>query len=281
MATPRTVFLVLLTLTTWLAADAAASERLGFVATRSGDVAIQPGGDGSFQAARVDRGIAPGDVLRTGAGASAKLVVGDGLMLIVSEETEIRFPAGPEERFRQTRGRARFVVLEGSRDEPGVRVAIGEDLFVHGWAVDFELWRNLEPQDGERPWRVCNQSGGLEIRGGFGVIEPKDDRCTDVGIASTPSDPYVPEDPPETPPTSTPGDDPRDDPDDLPGTPPVAAGPDDPRRPGGPPSLAEDMLDTPDSFGAEFDDLEPELPVEVDADLPGGGAGGGRTPGRP
>lgn len=252
MAPRATLAALLLALTS---AAPAQAER-AFLGLASGDVQHRPADAPSWAAARIDRTVGPGDALRTGAGSHAKLVFGDSLLVLVGENTELRIPKGPEDAWdvEQLRGRVRFLAMTGTRLDPGVRVALPQELFVHAWEIEFEILGMDEPQDGERPWRVCGQSGGLEIRGGFGVIEPKNDRCVDVGV--TASEPY---EPPEDPPDST--------------IPPfVGAGPELPPISSPPPSPSDpDMLDDPDRVLPDPDELEPELELDVDeADTPRG-----------
>ena len=62
-------------------APAALAEDVGFVAGTIGDVQIDRGDDGTWQAARRDSGLAIGDRIRTALGASAKIVLVDDTLL--------------------------------------------------------------------------------------------------------------------------------------------------------------------------------------------------------
>jgi len=103
------------------ATPARAAEPVGFVAVANGDVDVQQGG--AWQAATRDAQVAIGDAIRTGANASAKIVLVDDTLLQIDEETELRIETWQlgdaatknVSLVRQARGRLRATVGGASR----------------------------------------------------------------------------------------------------------------------------------------------------------------------
>ncbi|NNL67383.1 MAG: FecR domain-containing protein [Myxococcales bacterium] len=158
-------------------APAALAEDVGFVASTIGDVQIDRGDDGSWQAARRDSGLAIGDRIRTALGASAKIVLVDDTLLQIDEDTDLLLEsfhvgaAATQERsiLRQTRGRLRATVGDAFGGSTRIEVhtptaAIG----VKG--TDFEVVKAAL-------WEACLLSGGIDVTNPYGAAAPRPGYC--------------------------------------------------------------------------------------------------------
>ena len=169
---------------------AASAEPIGFIATAQGDVQLERGGTGSWQAAQRDAGVEIGDTLRTGADARVKIVLVDDTLLQIDEETELRIEswhvgaAATRERsiVRQARGRLRATVGDAFGGSTLLEIhtptaAVG----VKG--TDFEVVKATL-------WEACLLSGEIVVSNGFGSASPAAGQCVYAYGDKAPGDPF-------------------------------------------------------------------------------------------
>jgi hypothetical protein len=180
-----------LALALYLWAPAAWAEPIGFIAATHGDVRIERGGAGSWQAARHDGEVEIGDTLRTAADSRVKIVLVDDTLLQLDEETELRIEswhvgaAATRERsiVRQARGRLRATVGEAFGGSTLLEVhtptaAVG----VKG--TDFEVVKATL-------WEACLLSGAIVVSNGFGSASPAPGQCVYAYEDKAPGDPFA------------------------------------------------------------------------------------------
>ena len=98
----------------------AAGEPVGFIAVRTGIVEVQETASSSWEAGLIDRDLEIGDILRTGSGSAAKVLLVDETMLTLGESPELEIES--------------FLIGSGALRDPSVlrllkgraRVVIGE-----------------------------------------------------------------------------------------------------------------------------------------------------------
>jgi len=165
-----------------------AAEPVGFIAVANGDVDVQQGG--AWQAATRDAQVAIGDAIRTGAGASAKIVLVDDTLLQIDEETELRIETWhvgdaatrDVSIVRQARGRLRTTVGDAFGGSTNLEVHIPTAAIgIKG--TDFEVI------EGDL-WEACLLSGGIEVRNGFGAYAPRPGECVYAYGDRAPGDPH-------------------------------------------------------------------------------------------
>jgi len=165
-----------------------AAEPVGFVAVANGDVDVQQGG--AWQAATRDAQVAIGDAIRTGAGASAKIVLVDDTLLQIDEETELRIEtwhvgdAATKDvsLVRQARGRLRATVGDAFGGSTRLEVHIpSAAIGIKG--TDFEVV--------EGPvWEACLLSGGIHVTNTHGAASPAPGECLFAYADRAPGDPH-------------------------------------------------------------------------------------------
>ena len=169
-------------------AQEAASEPVGFVAVSNGDVKVQQAG--AWKAAERDGGVEIGDTIRTGSGASAKIVLVDDTLLQIDEETELRIEtwhigdAATKEisLVRQVRGRLRATVGDAFGGSTKMEVHIPTAAIgIKG--TDFEVIS-------DSLWEACLHSGGIDVSNAFGSASPKPGECVYAYGDKAPGDPH-------------------------------------------------------------------------------------------
>jgi hypothetical protein len=177
----------------WAAAAAcigggAAAEPVGFIAVANGDVSLREGG--TWQAAKRDGEVEIGDAIRTGTGASAKIVLVDDSLLQIDEETEIQIEtwhvgdAATKETsiVRQARGRLRTTVGDAFGASTRVEVHIPTAAIgIKG--TDFETVQGAI-------WEVCLLSGAIVVSNQFGQASPGEKQCVYAYGDKAPGDPH-------------------------------------------------------------------------------------------
>ena len=149
-----------------LLATPSLAEPVGFVAGIEGRVEIQPLGETSFAAARVDDEIEIGDVVRTGLDSAVKIVLVDDTTLSLGEDTEIAidsFVVGEAATrepsiLRQLKGQIRTRVGEAFGGT--TRVEIHTPTAVMG-VKGTELTSKIEDLGAEAVSLCCNWEGGV------------------------------------------------------------------------------------------------------------------------
>jgi hypothetical protein len=153
----------------------AAAEPVGFIAVANGDVSLREGG--AWHAAARDGEVEIGDAIRTGTGASAKVVLVDDSLLQIDEESEIQIEtwhvgdAATKETsiVRQARGRLRTTVGDAFGGSTRLEVHIPTAAIgIKG--TDFETVQGTI-------WEVCLLSGAIVVSNQFGQASPGEKQC--------------------------------------------------------------------------------------------------------
>jgi len=189
---------------------ASAAEPVGFFASLEGKVEMATPlavGAYSWHAAQRDGGVQVGDRVKTGLGASAKIVLVDDTLLHVDEDTELEIQtfhigaAATKERsiVRHTRGRLRTLVGDAFGGE--TRLEIHTPTAVVGVkGTDFETRDASLP--GRDRWRMCLHTGAISVSNSMGGASPRPGHCVFAEMGRPPSrefpNPDVPFEAPDT-----------------------------------------------------------------------------------
>jgi hypothetical protein len=181
----------------------AGAQALGFVAAGQGTVEIRSASAAAFEAARIDREVQLGDVIRTGPASAAKIVLADDTILTVGESTELELttyvlgPAATAEPsiLRLLRGQIRAIIGESFGGPTRVEVHTPTAVVgVKGTAFDVYVLADAAPG----LWTLaCNVEGKLFVRatvpedraaGRSLLVEPEPGFCSQVFPDSAPED---------------------------------------------------------------------------------------------
>lgn len=153
-----------------LLASPAAAEPAAFLVREVGAVEVAAGRSAPFRAADVGEELHTGDVVRTGPGAAAKILMAEDALLALGEESELEIRTGRS--VFALRGSVRSLAATD-----GFQLHLADGL-VQTDAADLEV--RLDEGEGP-PWLVCIHEGEALVRGPRGVRRTRTAECTAEG----------------------------------------------------------------------------------------------------